>query len=1037
MKIGVLHLSDLHLKVGDSSFSLNKIVDAIAVDITDYERLFVAFTGDIVFSGKKDEFDFMDNILGDFLQKIKELKKDIIIDFLMVPGNHDCDFSKSDAARVNNVDMVISKGIDALGSDDSVIDSCTKIQEDFFSFFYKYNEKVKFNGFEKIFYNYVYKFNRVNLIFNCINTSWLSKIKEGYGELMIPVNHEQRKESGVVNSSSLRFAVFHHPYNWLNPRDSNHKDFLRYIVKDNAIALFGHEHSEGEMYLSNDYITSGCVMMESDVFYDGCDYGGFKLLSIDTDFVLISKKYVFDKDRSLFVFSDQKKHDLKNSVLNGNGFYISDDFKCYLGDCGVVSKHPSNKIIDLKGLFVYPKLRDLLSEENAFIRSKDLMKNVSSGDFVILCGQDQIGKTSLFKMFYNDLYQDGIVPIYIDGEKDIVNDNVGQLIKKMVRIQYRGGEKKNEEYLALNKNKRYLLIDNFHLIKKNVEVKKLIKLLKCHFDVVIASSGLTDRFDNFSGNIDGMDSVKIYDIMRFGGVEREELIKKWLSYYNTDEGILLDRRVRLHAKIDDIIGKNVVPSYPVFLITILHSLEGDNMSQQEITSYGYCYQTLIYLLLRYSKVQEKDVDSYLNFLTYLSYYMYENKVSSLNNSGFDSFFEKYSAQFVFKEYKERVICLLADSRILQIDSMGNISFKYMYVYYYFVAKYISDYRVNDDDLIGWLCSNVQEKESVFILLFLTHHTKSSKVIDEIMLNTMCLYDGYDPLCLGNDDALFTENFVEEVVGMVMEKIDPEVYRDRLLADKDKIAEEALAKKGMLDDDFGCDDIDDIKFNGNINNDFINAHAIEFKKASMSININGMIIKNRYGSIKKERLQGIIEEVYFLCFRMMTYMREFFMSDTVIDTIVNGVREMLRESGFLVVGDISIREVIEKKVRMFMSNFIYIINYSLMESTSYSIGCDKLDSIYDSVAKKHDYSLFKLLTFMTKIKATNMLDVEELKRLKALVKDNVLLYNILKRSVVEYLYMHHMHYKDKARIAQIIGIKIRDQIVMREKYEDKI
>lgn len=1030
MSIGILHLTDLHLRENDSDFSLDDVFDAISIALSDAVFLLIVFSGDIVFSGKKSEYLLIEKNISNLKSKVESLKSGLKIGFVMSPGNHDCDFGSSDASRDNNVGMVLAKGIDALGKDNSVIDSCTKVQENFFNFLYKYNDSVRFEGRNKLYYKYSYSEVGINMVFNCYNTSWLSKKNEEYGGLIFPLDEKGKRLKEKTAGLSVNIAVFHHPYNWMTPKNANHKEFLNNIIKNNAVALFGHEHKEDEKIISSSNMSSGCIMMEGDVLYNDSQYGGFRYLSLNKNLVLNSKGFIYENGKGFFVENSSEEYDLTPYATNEVGFYVKDEYKCFLCDCGVVNNHPSNKKIELKSLYVYPKLRNMTSEENAFLRSKDLFKKALLGDFVILCGQDQIGKTSLLKMFFEELYREDIFPLFVDGEKDILNDNIAQLLKRMLRNQYRDGNKRYEEYLALDKKKKILLIDNFHLIKKSVNVKRFIRAMKEHFSIVLATSGLTERFDNFSGNIDGVESVKIYDIMRFGNIEREELIRKWLSFYDLNGGELLDKRVRLHEKLDDVIGKNIVPSYPVFLITILHSLEGEYSSQQEITSYGYCYQTLIYLLLRYNSVQEREVDSYFNLLTHLSYYMYDNKYTYLNDSGVYAFFEKYKEKYVFSNDQGYTIKCLLESKILQIDSMGNISFKYLYVYYYFVAKYIADYKADDDVLIGNLCGDIQNKENVFILLFLTHHTKNDKVIDEIILNTMCLYDNYDPVGLGDENSIYENEFVNEIVNIVLERIDPEVYRVQVLEEKDKMEEMILNNDQSYVNN-------GIKYLGQDGMNLINQYAIEFKKAAMSININGMIIKNRYGSIEKDRLMQIIEEVYMLCFRMMSCVRDFFMGDNVINMIVSAAIMDLRDSGYLGGESIPSRELIEKEVRRIMLDIIYMLNYSLMESTSYSIGSEKIISLYNSISKKNNSSIFSLLTFIIKIKSTNKLDIEELKNLKSSLRNNYLLYSILKRSVVEYLYMHYMSYKDKARIANIMGIKIQDQILMREKYSDRI
>ncbi|MFQ2441789.1 metallophosphoesterase family protein [Aeromonas caviae] len=102
MKISILHLSDIHIKGTTEEEFLEKIVPNLT-NLTSYHAsssdvIFIAITGDIAFSGKEHEY----LIASRFIEKLKndinaDTKKPVEI--IIVPGNHDCNFSNANQAR--------------------------------------------------------------------------------------------------------------------------------------------------------------------------------------------------------------------------------------------------------------------------------------------------------------------------------------------------------------------------------------------------------------------------------------------------------------------------------------------------------------------------------------------------------------------------------------------------------------------------------------------------------------------------------------------------------------------------------------------------------------------------------------------------------------------------------------------------------------------------------------------------------------------------------------------------------------------------
>jgi len=106
------------------------------------------------------------------------------------------------------------------------------------------------------------------------------------------------------------------------------------------------------------------------------------------------------------------------------------------------------------------------------------------------------------------------------------------------------------------------------------------------------------------------------------------LIDKWNTLGQEDEiddKRLLRMRDNSEKIVDTIIGKNYVPSYPLFLLTILQSIEIGRPHDLEYSTYGYYYQFLITQSLSKIPLKHDEYDPYFNYLSELANHILKKK----------------------------------------------------------------------------------------------------------------------------------------------------------------------------------------------------------------------------------------------------------------------------------------------------------------------------------------------------------------------------------------------------------------------------
>src|SRR6266702_2229157 len=109
MKSAILHLSDIHCKADNNGIldKLDKLLSCCKDDIRECTATFVITTGDIAFSGNADEYDIALTLYGKLMDYFKKNN----IKLIVVPGNHDCNFSAHNIIRDNVIKSIITDDI--------------------------------------------------------------------------------------------------------------------------------------------------------------------------------------------------------------------------------------------------------------------------------------------------------------------------------------------------------------------------------------------------------------------------------------------------------------------------------------------------------------------------------------------------------------------------------------------------------------------------------------------------------------------------------------------------------------------------------------------------------------------------------------------------------------------------------------------------------------------------------------------------------------------------------------------------------------
>lgn len=732
MKIGILHLTDLHIENDILEDRIDLLEKAINYDLKNISNLYIVISGDLTNYGRETEFKNGIRFIDVLVNKIKPEKQILNIKLIIVPGNHDCCF---DNVKKTRKIILEECRVDILEEDDFYTEAMA-VQENFWNFYKaQINEDIAFEVSYKI--NFTPKLD-FKISFHCYNTSWLTEINEKQGSLVIPENKFIENNSGEYVVS-----VFHHPIDWLsaNTTKNNKQRFEEHLISNSNLVIYGHEHDKGN--------PKNIIQKKNNVVFCGGKAfnmrekkkTGFSYYEIDSNNKSINVKTFLYKEK-LYEIENEETFEIEKK--NKRNYSLNNDFNKLIENLKIPLKHHKKERLTLSDIYVYPDLEPLVDDDKTvqYPNSFELINKVKNSETlnVFIEGADQSGKTSLFYTFFKSLYKLGYTPLFLRG-KNCNETNIKKLVKKALKEQY-GSENVN---LYFQTSKKILLLDNLHKSKLNsVYKKKLINSLNDKFDYVFINSDNTYNTGTVTEETTNFKEFEKYKLLPLGHEKRSELIEKWLligeNKLTIKEEILFEKLKGRFAQIDSLIGNKLMPSYPIFILTLLQGLD-ENLQDFTQTSYANIYLVLIKAGLIKEGIKDNILTGILNILKELAFFLYEKDKESFNLKIFEEFINEYSQTF-FKHKSltnDRILKSLTNSNILKYDD-EYYNFSYKYIFYFLVAQKIAANIDEYEDLVYELCDNIHLEINANILIFLSHHTKAQVLIDNIALSSQIPFE---------------------------------------------------------------------------------------------------------------------------------------------------------------------------------------------------------------------------------------------------------------------------------------------------------
>lgn len=1003
MTILLVHLSDIHIH--DKSDPILGRSDPIAATtfsaLPDADALFIVISGDVAQSGNKNEYQLASVFLKRLAERIREVRE-LPVHFVIAPGNHDCNFARDNVMRQMALKCLAT---DPATIDESVVSHCTEIQEEFFAFRRDISDDSAEDG-DRLWVSQSFDISKKRVTFDAINLAWVSKLNEEQGGIVFPFERYQSKEA---ESCDARIVVMHHPMNW--HRQNIYRPFRKFVRGIASIVITGHEH-QGNCGENLDSETGRTAYIEADVLQDRNDSAksAFNLVEIDLDGGLYrTTRYDWNDDHygateegSWFDYRDLP-------TKQKNIFEITTSFRAQMDDPGANFGDVAHGTITLTDIYVFPDLltNGVERRSTRFASSSILRDPDKTANGVILEGDEKVGGTSLLYQLFDSYFERGYFPVFIKGAalKGTGSKSVDQVIERAVAEQY--GADAVERYAQQPPAQKLLLLDDFDDVQAKTLVGKaeiLTALRKRFGHIVITVSQLfevRELLQEIGAN--EVASLSHYQIQPLGYTLRGKLVRKWCNLCNDgtqDDAAVIGKCDQAEKAMDMIIGRNIIPSMPLYLLTLMQSIEAGRSGEFKDSALGHYYDYLLTQSLLTAGVRPDKLNENLDYCTELAWFFHSQKCREIEDNELAGFNRAFSAKWHTVDFNERFDRLVAAKVLLKRGSY--YSFRYPYIYYFLKGRYLSR-NIDAVDIrlyIEKCCAHLYVREHANTVLFLAHHTNNPFVVDAIMSVLRGLFKQHKPV-LFNGDTHSVATLIADAGKLKYSGTPPEEFRERVNETRDQ-----------LDD--GTDGLAEAEENG----DDLSLVA-QLVTLFKTVEILGQVLKNQYSSIERYRKTEVLEELFSGPLRALSGFYEFITKNP--DLIVAEIDYALKHLAKL---DDDIARM--RIARHIAARLIQSTSLGFICKASSSVNSEALREDIASTVKRIDFPAFRLIELGVLLDSPAPIPKDALLKIKEATKSEAIPSSLLHLLILRRLYMFRMPEKDKQWLAAKIDFDLASQ-----------
>ena len=722
MNILFLHIGDIHIKDAQciDDGKLDKIADTL--NIFNFDEIILIISGDIAYSGKKDQYNYATELIERLCNKIKHRKDNIDnIHIICVPGNHDVDYHDKPLTS-ENLQYIRDESAYEIFIDDEI-----EKMYNFYAFSSIYNcfEERSTYSRKLIF------LQDFQIEINLINSGVFSALEEDKGFHFIP----QEDIDNLLSPSGANFVitVMHHPPEWYNEVCKFNLEEV--IEKKSSIVFLGHQHHQAnktitlENYPPSLIQLGGCLCNN-----ENWDNSSYNIIIFNSDTYQCERtKFNWNTSSSRY----EKNHlgseqlDKKPSIFR----VIRIPDQIYLSLL-IDEKHPITE--DFRDYYIFPRLQkeiNVQNEKKEFLTLKSFIEEVYKNKRIIISGGYNLGKTALLKFLFLYLYDLGYYTIFCFGEQ--IKGKPEKIIKNSFENLYGDNQYDFLRFEQCVKSKKIILVDDFDAIHEDSQ-EHFFNYLNEKFEIIILSTKKPfdiNIIDMMNRAMEATKSVFWYRLMPFYIDKRKALIEKLVPLKISNRRDIPNIIFQLNETMYK--QRRFIMLDPDFIISYIEyycNNLGSPLSGNSSVFSKVFEANLINSINKYA-TDRLSSDKVRVILSKIAYHIHFNKLYPISEKEVGNVLQNYNDDYGTNVSLMQFLTIVLKAKILvkNEDEAGFYFANYSYLAYYVASELNRQYHETSDDsklqsILKLACFGINAD----ILLFLTLITDNIKILKIIL-----------------------------------------------------------------------------------------------------------------------------------------------------------------------------------------------------------------------------------------------------------------------------------------------------------------
>lgn len=599
---------------------------------------------------------------------------------------------------------------------------------------------------------------------------------------------------------------------------------------------------------------------------------------------------------------------------------------------------------------------------------------------VLIHGETMSGKTALGRYLFLSLVEKSRPVLHIDL-KGVSSKPSKDIFLNAYRRQFNG-----DYSLWEKQGDKTLILDNLSSAPNLIE---FVIFANDFFDRIIITLSSDVFYSYFRDEVRLADYLEA-EIEPLTYQQQEQLIRKRLELSDLDEPVTDGLIDQIENRLNSITGNKILPMYPFYLLTVLQTYEGYMPRDVSITSHGHCYYVLIVSNLIKAGISssDKDINACFNFAEHLAFEIYDHKKKySADTFDFNAFIKKYADKFLIQN---------SILNRLKHDEYGIITqegfFKKEYMHSFFLGRFFSKDREQYQAILEEMGEKSYVPSNYLTLLFTIHHTNDDKIIEDILARTMCSLDILEPAILNREE---TKRF-----GAILDNVPKSI-----LSTDSVEAERAKEREGRDIRDTRNQQVEPESDMEETDGAYL---ANDFYRILKNTEILEQVLRNKYGSLKKEKVEKIIKTIMDSGLRLVNLILS---SEEEINYFAHHVHEKHPDYD-------------EKKIRKFIRFIAFQWTMAQVEKIVSAINQPEIRDTVNQVVQQHSTPAYELIGYFSRLDSAKELTESVKGDLGGLLKkhDDPFLKGVLSIRTQHYMNTHHSRASIEQSICSLLGIK---------------